>query len=135
MKRPDDPTPTLLNRRSLLAAAGALLPGAALARDFGPHASPTRYPEPDVVVLDKRFAPYKVGNTPIKRLHTGMMWAEGPAWHGAGKFLMMQWDGNKFQITNDWMGTQDPKLIRDLIEESSMKYAKEHNMPVRDCKS
>jgi branched-chain amino acid transport system substrate-binding protein len=54
---------------------------------------------------------------------------------GAGKFLMMQWDGKKFQITNDWMGTSDPKLIRDLIEDSSMKYAKEHNMTVRDCKS
>ena len=46
----------------------------------------------------------------------------------------MQWDGNKFQIVHDWMGTQDPKLIRDLIEDSSMRYAKEHNMPVRDCK-
>src|SRR5262249_2999268 len=37
---------------------------------YAPHADPVRYPEPDVVVLDKRFAPIKISNTPIRRLHT-----------------------------------------------------------------
>lgn len=90
-----------MNRRTLLAAAGALLPSAALARDFGPNAAPSRYPEPDVVVLDKRFNKYKVGNTPIKRLATGFLWAEGPAWHGAGKFLM--WSDIPNNVQHRWL--------------------------------
>ena len=39
----------------------------------------------DIVVLDDRFAKYKLGNTPIQRLHTGTLWAEGPAWNGVGR--------------------------------------------------
>jgi gluconolactonase len=81
-----------LGRRSFLAAAGlaaaAALGRSALARDYGPHAEPTRYPDPDIVVLDKRFAKYKIGNTPIQRLHTGCLWAEGPAWNGVGNYLV-----------------------------------------------
>ena len=41
------------------------------------RAPPKRYPDPDIVVLDKRFKS-KLGNTPIQRLHTGTLWAEGP---------------------------------------------------------
>ena len=40
------------------------------------------------MVLDKRFAKYKVNNTPLRRLRTGMLWAEGPAWNGAGRYLV-----------------------------------------------
>jgi len=57
-------------------------------RNYGPGAPPVRYPEPDVVVIDKRFAKYKIGNTAIERLHTGMKWAEGPAWNGSGRYLI-----------------------------------------------
>jgi gluconolactonase len=87
-------------RRSFLAAAAAAVGGAALAhdRDYGPNANPTRYPEPDVVVLDKRFAAIKIGNTPIKRLHTGMMWAEGTAWCGVGRFLVWSDIPNDLQL-------------------------------------
>jgi gluconolactonase len=60
---------------------------AALARNFGPGTEPTRYPEPDVVDLDPRFK-YKLGNTPILRLYTGTLWAEGCAWNGAGRYLV-----------------------------------------------
>jgi gluconolactonase len=28
----------------------------------------------------QRFRPYVVANAPLERLHTGMMWAEGPVW-------------------------------------------------------
>src|SRR5262245_14235076 len=81
-----------LGRRSFLAAAttaaSAALGTELLARDYGPHAQPVRYPDPDVVVLDKRFAKYKIGNTPIQRLATGFLWAEGPAWNGVGRFLV-----------------------------------------------
>ena len=31
----------------------------------GPNAEPVRYPDPDIVVLDKRFAKYKIGNTTL----------------------------------------------------------------------
>src|SRR5438477_2624555 len=81
-----------LGRRSFLAAAAAAATAAIgqklSARDYGPGADPVRYPDPDIVVLDKRFAKYKIGNTPIQRLHTGMLWAEGPAWNGVGRYLM-----------------------------------------------
>src|SRR4051812_41839820 len=40
---------------------------------YGPNAEPVRYPEPDVVVLDPRFEKIKIGNSPIRRLHTGML--------------------------------------------------------------
>jgi gluconolactonase len=81
-----------VDRRSFLAAASALAAATAMApqafaRNFGPDAPPVRYPEPDVVVLDKRFK-YKLGNTPILRLYTGTLWAEGPAWNGVGRYLL-----------------------------------------------
>ena len=46
------------DRRSFLTAAAAVTAtaAAALARDYGPHAAPVRYPDPDIIVLDKRFA-------------------------------------------------------------------------------
>jgi gluconolactonase len=77
-----------LNRRSFLAATAAAVAGPALARDFGPNAPPVRYPDPDIVVLDKRFEKYKIGNTPIQRLARGFLWAEGPAWNAVGKYLL-----------------------------------------------
>src|SRR5262252_5419811 len=81
------PTP---DRRSFLAAAATVAASAAagFARDYGKHAAPQRYPDPDIVVLDKRFAKYKIGNSAIHRLYTGMLWAEGPAWNGVGRFLL-----------------------------------------------
>ncbi|HJQ60434.1 MAG TPA: SMP-30/gluconolactonase/LRE family protein [Vineibacter sp.] len=83
---------TGIDRRGFLAVASALaattaMAPAAFARNFGPGGDPVRYPEPDVVPLDKRFK-YKLGNTPILRLHTGTMWAEGPAWNGVGRYLL-----------------------------------------------
>jgi gluconolactonase len=77
-------------RRSFLAATFASAASAALARDYGPNAAPVRYPEPDVVVLDERFARYKLGNSPILRLFHSkkMLFAEGPAWNGSGRYLV-----------------------------------------------
>ena len=47
-----------------------------------------RYPDPNVRVLDPRFAKYRIGNTPLLRLYTGMLWAEGPAWNAQGGYLL-----------------------------------------------
>src|SRR5512132_1051350 len=87
-------TPTSLNRRTLLTSAAAATAGAVLApvasaadRDWS-GGKPMRYPDPDIVVLDKRFAKYKLGNTAIQRLYTGTLWAEGPAWNGVGRYLL-----------------------------------------------
>jgi gluconolactonase len=82
-----------LNRRSFLATAAAggaaLYPSAAHAdRDWSGR-TPARYPDPDIVVLDKRFNKYKIGNTAIQRLYTGLLWAEGPAWSGQGHYLVL----------------------------------------------
>ncbi|HZU38796.1 MAG TPA: SMP-30/gluconolactonase/LRE family protein, partial [Gemmataceae bacterium] len=83
--------PTLMvGRRSFLAsAAAATVGGAVLAQDrYGRNAPPIRYPDPDIIALDKRFEKYKIGNTGIRRLHTGMLWCEGPAWNGVGRFFL-----------------------------------------------
>jgi gluconolactonase len=82
----------ILGRRGFLRAATALAATTAMApdvfaRNFERGTEPTRYPEPDVVQLDKKFK-YKLGNTPIQRLHHGTMWAEGPAWNQVGRYLL-----------------------------------------------
>lgn len=40
------------------------------------------------MVDDPNFAKIKIGNTTIQRLAQGFLWAEGPAWHGGGKYLV-----------------------------------------------
>jgi len=67
-------------------------------RRYGPNADPVRYPDPDVLVLDKRFAKIKQNNAPIRRLHTGMLWAEGPAWNGVGRYLVWSDIPNDIQL-------------------------------------
>jgi len=76
------------SRRTFLTATASLLGGSILARDFGPGAQPAGYPDPDVVALDFSFGKYIQGNTPLLRLHTGCLWAEGPAWNGVGNYLI-----------------------------------------------
>lgn len=74
----------LFNRRFFLATAAG---GTALAQRDWSGREPVRYPDPDIVVLHKRWAG-KIGNAPIQRLHTGTLWAEGPAWSAQGRFLL-----------------------------------------------
>ena len=84
------------NRRDVLAgvAAGAVLwptlggsQPAPIERDWSGNA-PLRYPDPDIVSLDPRFRRYVLFNTPLQRVHTGTLWAEGPAWNGVGRYLV-----------------------------------------------
>ena len=70
-------------------------------RDYGQNAAPQRYPDRDIVIVDKRFGKYKIGNTPIQRLHTGMLWAEGPAWDGVGRYLV--WSDIPNNVQNRWL--------------------------------
>ena len=58
-------------------------------RDFGPDAPPTTYfADPDVLTIDPAFDGLIQANTPIKRLWTGALWAEGPAWSSQGRYLV-----------------------------------------------
>lgn len=90
-------------RRSFLAAASGSLAATTAAfgqRDYSSK-NPVRYPEPDVVSLDKRFDKIKIGNSPILRLHTGCLWAEGPAWNGVGRYLL--WSDIPNDIQMRWL--------------------------------
>jgi gluconolactonase len=93
-----------ISRRTLLKSAGTVV-GSLIAsstrgdtpRDYS-GTNPVRYPDPDIVTLDQRFRKYAIGNTPIKRLHTGMLWAEGCAWSGVGKYLVWSDIPNDVQL-------------------------------------
>jgi gluconolactonase len=76
------------SRRSFLTTLAAGAAGSLLARDYGPLAPPERYPDPDIVALDPSFKKYIQGNSPIRRLFTGGLWCEGPAWNGSGNYLV-----------------------------------------------
>jgi gluconolactonase len=91
-------------RRSFIAGAiTAGIPLVALSqnRDYGSSAPQVRYPDPDILVLDNRFAKYKIGNAAIQRLHTGMRWAEGPAWSGTGGYLV--WSDIPNNVQHRWL--------------------------------
>jgi gluconolactonase len=62
-----------------------------------------RYPDPAIEVIDPRFAKYKIGNSHVERIVTGigMRWAEGPVYFGDARCLiwsdipnnrMLRWD-------------------------------------------
>jgi len=51
------------------------------------HLPDTRYPDPRIEVLDRRFV-YKQGNAAIERIATGFRWAEGPVWVRDGGYLI-----------------------------------------------
>lgn len=89
----------MVDRRAFL---GSVFTAAAAAqeRDWSGR-TPVRYPEPAILALDKRFEKYKIGNTPIQRLHTGSLWAEGPAWNGAGRYLL--WSDIPNNVQYRWL--------------------------------
>ena len=62
----------------------------------------------DFEVLDPRFAKLTLGNVHCETLHTGTRWAEGPAWFGAGRYLLwsdipndrlMRWDATDGSVS------------------------------------
>jgi gluconolactonase len=68
-------------------------------RDFGPDAPPTTYfSDPDILAVDSSFNAYVQPNTPIKRLWTGALWAEGPAWNAVGRYLIWSDIPNNIQL-------------------------------------
>jgi len=57
-------------------------------RQWGKDAAPDVFPDPDVLPIDDNFNRLIVRSAPIKRLGTGFLWAEGPAWSGEGQYLL-----------------------------------------------
>ena len=50
--------------------------------------APIRYPDPDIVVLDKRFRHLMVPMAAIERIASGFRFTEGPAYYGDGRYLL-----------------------------------------------
>src|SRR5689334_14454052 len=57
-------------------------------RQWGRHAPPDIYPDPDIIVIDPSFRDYLLGITAIHRVATGFLWAEGPAWSSEGQYFV-----------------------------------------------
>lgn len=96
--------PSVARRGFLTAAAAAVTAAQAVAQDeYAPDAAPVRYPDYRLVELDKRFAKLKLGNTPVQRLYHSpeMLWAEGPAWNGSGKYLV--WSDIPNNLQHRWL--------------------------------
>ncbi len=89
-----------MDRRSFISSSSSILAASstALARDWS---QPTKYPDPDIKVLDPRFNKYRLGNTPIQRISTGNLWAEGPAWNTVGKYLL--WSDIPSNVQRRWV--------------------------------
>ena len=51
---------------------------------------------------------------------------------GGGAVKFQQWDGQKWNVISDWV-VPDRALLRPIIEESALKYAKEKGIKPRDC--
>jgi gluconolactonase len=76
------------SRRGFLGLAAAAVPALAQTqRDWNNH-QPVRYPDPDIVTLDKAFGKYAMFNAVIYRHFVGTKWAEGPAWSAQGQYLV-----------------------------------------------
>lgn len=84
----------MINRRTFLrttasTAVGTLIaPTMVASHKYFSHTVQKRYPDPAIVILDKRFEKYCQFNAAVERLWTGARWAEGPVWFGDGRFLL-----------------------------------------------
>src|SRR3569833_3680692 len=96
-----------INRRAMLAGAAAITPTLAYAadaarpmlgtprsvitdppRDFGPGHAPAFNPDPDALRVDPAFGQLLIGQETIRRIHTGLHLAEGPAWSSLGQYAI-----------------------------------------------
>src|SRR5438874_6520873 len=90
-----------MNRRTFLAAGGAVGVAAVTGRVRADWQPSQRYPDPLVKIIDPSFAKYRVNLAKVERIATGMRWGEGSVWFGDGRYLlwsdipnnrMMRWD-------------------------------------------
>ena len=57
-------------------------------RQWGRHAQPDIYPDPDIIIVDPAFNQLLLYITAIRRVATGFKWTEGPAWSSEGQYLV-----------------------------------------------
>ncbi|HYW72394.1 MAG TPA: SMP-30/gluconolactonase/LRE family protein [Pyrinomonadaceae bacterium] len=103
-KKGTSPAVGEISRRGFIAGAVTSAAAAAVlaqSREYGQNAAPQRYPDKDIVVLDQAFGKYKIGNAAIRRLDTGMAWAEGPAWNCVGRYLI--WSDIPNNMQRRWL--------------------------------
>jgi gluconolactonase len=77
-------------------------------RQWGHHAPPELYPDPDIIVIDPSFRSLLLGITAIHRVATGFRWAEGPAWSSEGQYLVfsdVQGNTQYRFLWDDWRTT------------------------------
>jgi len=51
---------------------------------------------------------------------------------GIARARVHQWDGKEWKFVSDWIDS-DQKLVRPMVEEAALKYAKEKNLPTDAC--
>src|SRR4051812_45817648 len=82
-----------------------------LALPLGPLTE-TRYPDPRVESLDKRFP--KQGNAGIERIATGYRWAEGPVYFRDGRCLL-------------WSDIPNNRIMRWLEDDGHVSVFRAHS--------
>lgn len=84
----------MIDRRTFLRQSIATVAGTCILPSVAPSLMDTgypvqqRYPDPAIIVIDKRFEKYCQFNAAVEKLWTGARWAEGPVWFGDGRFLL-----------------------------------------------
>src|SRR5215210_8443656 len=110
-----------INRRNLLAGAGAAAATTLLARAAGAQSFPftpnQRYPDPAVQILDPSFAKYRIYSSTIEQVATGMRWVEGPAYFPDGGYVLVS------DIPNNRIMKYDEKDGSFTVLRSAANYA------------
>jgi len=93
---------SVVSRRDFFASAGSFALAATAASGALARWEPSEvYPDPAIQILDPSFAKYRIAQTSVERIATGMRWCEGPVWFGDARCLLwsdipnnriMRWD-------------------------------------------
>ena len=76
------------SRRNLIVGLSAIFASSlvgAQSYEFKPN---QRYPDPAVLILDPSFLKYRLHNSTLEQISTGMRWTEGPAYFPDGAYLL-----------------------------------------------
>jgi gluconolactonase len=76
------------NRREFLAAGSAFAAFAVAPKAFAQWQPSQRIPDPAWQILDPGFGRYRIAQSKVERLATGMRWVEGPVWFGDGRYVL-----------------------------------------------
>src|SRR4030081_674733 len=77
-----------ITRRHMLADAGAPAADPFTRAALGGWEPSERYPDPAIQILDPSFAKYRIAQSTVERLVTGMRWCEGPVYFGDARCVL-----------------------------------------------